>query len=298
MSDWNRSGRDDDQRRYGSEDRNRREFGGQDRGMNQGRGGEQRSFDERSQGGRGGQDWQESQRSQGSGSQDYGQGSGSQGYGSQGYGSQGQGSQSYGSQGYGSQGQGSQGYGSQGRQPQGYGASGQGYGGQGYGGQRYGDANQQRFGQGGGMTGGNERLQSITDGGADQGFRSQFGGGQTRAGEHRGRGPKNYTRSDERIRDDVSDRLADDPWLDATEIEITVTGAEVILAGTVDTREDKRRAEDIAEQVSGVKNVQNTLRVQPAQAGSAAGQQGANRSGGSQAGSASEQSRSPGARSS
>ncbi|MDB5449880.1 MAG: hypothetical protein JWQ52_1008 [Phenylobacterium sp.] len=271
--------------------------------MNQGRGGEQRSFDERSQGGRGGQDWQESQRSQGSGSQDYGQG-----YGSQGYGSQGQGSQGYRSQDYGSQGQGSQGYGSQGGQPQGYGMSGQGYGGQsygnqgyggqGYGGQRYGDANQQRFGQGGGMTGGNERLQSVTDGGGEQGFRSQFGGGQTRAGEHRGRGPKNYTRSDERIRDDVSDRLADDPWLDATEIEITVTGAEVILAGTVDTREDKRRAEDIAEQVSGVKNVQNTLRVQPAQAGSAAGQQGTNRSGGSQAGSASDQSRSSGARSS
>lgn len=80
-------------------------------------------------------------------------------------------------------------------------------------------------------------------------------------GQHRGRGPKGYTRSDERIRDDINDRLSDDSFLDATEIEVHVAEGEVTLTGTVDNRLDKRRAEDLAEQISGVKNVQNQLRV-------------------------------------
>jgi len=82
-----------------------------------------------------------------------------------------------------------------------------------------------------------------------------------RSGEHRGKGPKDYQRSSDRIREDVSDRLSDDSYVDASEIEVRVTGNEVILAGTVDSKEAKRRAEDIAESVSGVANVQNQLRV-------------------------------------
>lgn len=82
-----------------------------------------------------------------------------------------------------------------------------------------------------------------------------------RLGQHRGRGPKGYARSDERIREDVNDRLSDDSFLDASEIEVQVNDGDVILTGTVDTRIDKRRAEDLAEDVSGVKNVQNQLRV-------------------------------------
>jgi osmotically-inducible protein OsmY len=78
---------------------------------------------------------------------------------------------------------------------------------------------------------------------------------------HRGRGPKGYTRSDERIKEDVNDRLSDDAFLDASEIEVTVSNGEVTLSGTVDTRIDKRRAEDLAEDISGVSNVQNQLRV-------------------------------------
>jgi len=82
-----------------------------------------------------------------------------------------------------------------------------------------------------------------------------------RMGAHRGRGPKGYTRSDERIREDINDRLSDDSFLDATEIDVTVSDGEVTLTGTVENRIDKRRAEDLAEDVSGVKNVQNQLRV-------------------------------------
>jgi len=82
-----------------------------------------------------------------------------------------------------------------------------------------------------------------------------------RMGPHRGKGPKGYTRSDERIKDDVNDRLSDDSFIDASEIDVTCEHCEVVLTGTVDTKEEKRRAEDIAERVSGVKNVENRLKV-------------------------------------
>lgn len=81
--------------------------------------------------------------------------------------------------------------------------------------------------------------------------------------EHRGRGPKGYKRSDSRIEEDVNDRLTDDPYLDASDIEVSVKDGEVTLSGLVAQREDKRRAEDLAELVSGVTNVQNNLRVRP-----------------------------------
>ena len=78
---------------------------------------------------------------------------------------------------------------------------------------------------------------------------------------HRGRGPKNYTRSDDRIRDDVNDRFTDDHDLDASNVNVTVKGSEATLDGYVDSRRSKRRAEDIAHDISGVTHVQNNLRV-------------------------------------
>jgi osmotically-inducible protein OsmY len=80
--------------------------------------------------------------------------------------------------------------------------------------------------------------------------------------DHSGRGPQNYTRSDDRIREDVNDSLTDDWGVDASNVNVTVSNGEVTLDGTVATRLQKRRAEDCAEEVSGVKNVQNNLRVQ------------------------------------
>jgi hypothetical protein len=82
------------------------------------------------------------------------------------------------------------------------------------------------------------------------------------AGQHRGRGPKGYQRSDARILEDVNDRLTDDPHIDASEIEVSVSNREVTLSGTVNSRFEKRHAEDIAESVSGVTHVQNNLRIQ------------------------------------
>jgi hyperosmotically inducible periplasmic protein len=78
---------------------------------------------------------------------------------------------------------------------------------------------------------------------------------------YRGRGPKNYRRSDEAIREDVCERLTMDHDIDATEVEVTVEEAVVTLSGSVSDRQAKRLAEDIAELVRGVRDVQNQLRV-------------------------------------
>lgn len=80
--------------------------------------------------------------------------------------------------------------------------------------------------------------------------------------DHRGRGPSDYTRSDDRIREDVNDNLTEDWAVDARKVSVRVENGEVTLDGTVPTRLQKRRAEDCAEEVSGVKHVQNNLRVQ------------------------------------
>lgn len=76
-----------------------------------------------------------------------------------------------------------------------------------------------------------------------------------------GRGPKGWQRSDENIREQVCDRLEQDPHIDASEIEVNVASGVVTLAGKVDTRSTKRRAEDIVEGLAGVKDVRNELSV-------------------------------------
>ncbi|CAN7768116.1 BON domain-containing protein [Ensifer sp. NM-2] len=87
-----------------------------------------------------------------------------------------------------------------------------------------------------------------------------------RMDQFRGKGPRGYKRSDERIRDDVNDRLTDDGWLDVSDIEVVVSSGEVTLTGLVSSRQDKRRAEDCADAVTGVSHVQNNLRVRTADA--------------------------------
>jgi len=90
---------------------------------------------------------------------------------------------------------------------------------------------------------------------------------------HRGRGPKSYTRSDDRIREDVNDQLTDDPMLDASDIDAKVANGEVTLSGHVESRQAKRRAEDIADRIAGVKHVQNNLRVKDGRASASAPEQ-------------------------
>lgn len=92
----------------------------------------------------------------------------------------------------------------------------------------------------------------------------QYGGRDPRATNYTGRGPRGYQRGDERIREDVCDRLTDDPRIDAADIEVQVKNCEVTLAGSVRTREEKRFAEDLIERITGVREVNNNLKVRPA----------------------------------
>jgi osmotically-inducible protein OsmY len=130
--------------------------------------------------------------------------------------------------------------------------------------------------QGGGQMFGdpNEEVRAVADGDYEPGG---FMGVGKVLGQHRGKGPKNYTRSDDRIREDVNDRLADDSHIDASEIEVQVKECEVTLSGTVNSREEKRYAEDIVDRISGVKHVQNNLRIQGQQGGGMSGTSGETR---------------------
>ena len=93
----------------------------------------------------------------------------------------------------------------------------------------------------------------------DRGTTHQFAHRQEM--NYSGRGPKGYRRSDERIREEICDRLTDDWRVDATEVEVTVNNGQVTLAGSVHSREEKRKAEDLVEAIAGVQDVHNTLRI-------------------------------------
>jgi hypothetical protein len=94
-------------------------------------------------------------------------------------------------------------------------------------------------------------------------------------GPHRGKGPVGYQRSDERIRELVCESLTDDDQVDASNIEVSVSRGEVTLSGTVDDRRTKRAAEDCAYSVSGVRDVQNQLRMGDAAASTRSNHPGA-----------------------
>jgi osmotically-inducible protein OsmY len=221
--DWNEEGRTGE---YGRSGQGRRGQGGREREdeYEGGRGGYQQSY-------RGGRenDWPERGRFGNEYDSDQGDGNG---YREQGYrggyrsGNGGRGSSRYGDySGYGGYG----GYGSEidistGRGNTGYSATAQGS----YGGREYGGSQDQ---------------------GQDQ-------------GRFRGIGPKGYSRSDERLKEDISDRLMDDPEIDASQIEIEVDDGEVTLSGTVESRNIKFEVERMADTISGVKDVHNQLRVQ------------------------------------
>lgn len=80
-------------------------------------------------------------------------------------------------------------------------------------------------------------------------------------GKHFGKGPRGWRRSDEMIREEACESLYRDSHVDASNIDVTVKDACVYLRGTVEDRQEKRRAEECVERVSGVEDVQNELRL-------------------------------------
>ncbi len=116
-----------------------------------------------------------------------------------------------------------------------------------------------------------ERFGNATDRPSHgRGFQSGWGGGEGRdypsrwgmesGAGYSGRGPKGYTRSDERILEDVCERLTRED-VDAGDVEVQVRQGKVTLSGTVGDRWSKHRIEDIADACSGVQDVRNDVSV-------------------------------------
>jgi osmotically-inducible protein OsmY len=211
----------------------------------------------------------------------YGQGGqGSQYFGREGYGSQAN-YGAYGSQGYGGEGgTGAQGYGAQG----GYGR----YGSQGdYGVPGgYGGDNQYRQGRFGSNAPSEEQLRAgsrsaFSDqvsyghhaaygtqdnrhgygGGAGQSQGGWNPAGQARVGRGARRAPKSYQRSDERLKEDIYERLINRWDLDSTEVTVRVSNGDVTLEGSVPDRRTRHEIENLADDAHGVKEIHNNLRV-------------------------------------
>ena len=78
---------------------------------------------------------------------------------------------------------------------------------------------------------------------------------------HRGKGPKNYVRSDQRVFEDVCEALTQQDAVDASEINVTVEKGVVTLDGSVASAQMKELAEEAIMDLPGVKSVRNTLRA-------------------------------------
>ena len=104
---------------------------------------------------------------------------------------------------------------------------------------------------------GSRRGRSLGEGDRDVGPR--FGPFYYPVGPYSGIGPRSYQRTDERIVDEINDRLTVHGDINASEVEVTADQGEVILRGTVENRRCKRLAEEIADSVAGVRDVRNEL---------------------------------------
>jgi len=77
----------------------------------------------------------------------------------------------------------------------------------------------------------------------------------------RGRGPKGYQRTDDRLKEMICEQLMEDPDIDASDVNVEVSGSVVTLTGTVDNRRVKYEIEDTIERVGGIRDINNQLRV-------------------------------------
>ncbi len=96
---------------------------------------------------------------------------------------------------------------------------------------------------------------------SSQGYGGQGNYGSGSSGPRERSGPKGYERSDERIKDELVDRLMQDDSIDIKDVECDVQGGKVTLSGTVDCRHAKHTIENIADSVWGVKDITNNIRV-------------------------------------
>ncbi|MET0342106.1 MAG: BON domain-containing protein [Polyangiales bacterium] len=107
---------------------------------------------------------------------------------------------------------------------------------------------------------GSSRQHADGQGHEGGGTRGSRPGARPDRGPYYGRTPQGYTRSDDRIREDVCDRLSHG-HIDPTDLSVRVAQGVVVLEGFVEERHEKFHAEEIAESVLGVRDVENRLRL-------------------------------------
>lgn len=76
---------------------------------------------------------------------------------------------------------------------------------------------------------------------------------------HYGKGPRNFSRSDDFLKEEVCEAFLHNPDLDPSDIDVSVDQGVVTLKGFIRHRQDKYLAEELALDVSGVKDVMNLL---------------------------------------
>ena len=74
-------------------------------------------------------------------------------------------------------------------------------------------------------------------------------------------GPKGYQRSDERLREIISERIMEARYIDSSDVTVEVSGAKVVLDGTVPERRMKHAIEDLVDACPGVQDIDNRIRV-------------------------------------
>ena len=80
-------------------------------------------------------------------------------------------------------------------------------------------------------------------------------------GGHRGKGPRNYVRTDQRVFEDVCEELTRDDAVDASDITVHVERGVVTLDGAVATARMREVAEETITELPGVRSVRNQLRA-------------------------------------
>jgi hypothetical protein len=80
---------------------------------------------------------------------------------------------------------------------------------------------------------------------------------------HRGRGPRDWSRDDRRIYEEVCERLLHDRLIDARGIEVQVDEAVVTLRGEARGASDPALARRLVAETPGVKDVEIELTVNP-----------------------------------
>jgi hypothetical protein len=114
--------------------------------------------------------------------------------------------------------------------------------------------------QGGGMSG---QHGFPGYGGSGWGSSSSMGQGTTSR-----RGPKGWQRTDDRLKDDICERLYHTLHIDSSEVTVEVKDGKVMLDGTVPQRGMKHALEDLIDSLPGVHDIDNRVRVSRHEGGS------------------------------